>query len=82
MNHVETPSLSDAFVIMTALARTVASVGDASLDQLTAQIGARVARLTLHSDPDEIRAIIDMLDGCDAAMARLAADIDADGADA
>jgi hypothetical protein len=81
--QVETkPSLSDAFVIMTALARTVAPIGDASLSQLTAHIGARVARLTLDSDPDEIRAIVDMLDACDAAMGRLAQAIDADGADA
>ena len=81
------PSISDAFAIMTALARSVAPLGDATMSQLTAQIGARVARITPDSDPDELRAIIEMLNDCDAVMARLAKQIDvintvADGTEA
>jgi hypothetical protein len=75
------PTVEDAFTIMAALARAVSPLGDASLNQLTAQIGARVARLNLDSDPDDVRAIVDMADALDAALARFAKAIHAEDAD-
>jgi hypothetical protein len=76
------PTLEDAFAVMVALARTVTSIGDASLSQLTAHISARVARLTLDSEPDEVRAVLDMADALDAALGRLSRAIDAEAVDA
>lgn len=83
MNQVDATRsalISNSFAIMTALARAVTLTDDASLRSLTRQVGARVANLTLDSDPDEIRATIDMLDGLNATMDRLARDIDAETA--
>jgi hypothetical protein len=72
------PSINDVFAIMSALAGAVKQTGDTSLKQLTAQIGARVANINIDTPPEDIRAIIEMLDTCDAAMDRLAKTIDAE----
>jgi hypothetical protein len=72
--------LDDVFAIMTALAKTVLQTGDTDLKQLTAQVGARVASINLDTSPEDIRSIIAMLDTVNAAMDRVAAEIDAEAA--
>jgi hypothetical protein len=72
--------IDDVFAIMTALAKTVLQTGDTTLKQLTAQVGERVANINIDTSPDDIRAIIAMLDTVEAAMDRLAAEIDAEQA--
>ena len=71
----ETIALSDIFLLANVLARKAVSGGDVNIQQLAAAIGAQVVRLTLDSDPDDIHAVIALLDGLNATMDRLARDI-------
>jgi hypothetical protein len=68
-------TLEDAFAIMSALARSAPDLGNVGITTLAEHIGKRVARLTLQSDPDEIRAILDMIAAMEGAVDRLAGDI-------
>jgi hypothetical protein len=66
------PSFEQAFAIAAALAGVVAQTGDTGLIQMTGNVSARTSRFTLDSDPDDVRAVIDMLETCEFHMGRLA----------
>jgi hypothetical protein len=80
MQDTVNPLFDQAFAIASALAGVVAQTGNPGLIQLAANVSTRVQNLTLDSDPDEVRAVIAMLETTQYAMDRLAEAAKADAA--
>ena len=74
MNQVETIELSDIFLLANVLARKAISGGDVDIKQLAAAIGKRVVLLTIDSNPNDIHAVVALIDGLSSTMDRLAAE--------
>jgi len=75
MQEPHQPTLGDVYGATASLLQVIKAIGDATLVDLGREVGRKVAALSVESQPSDVRAVVEMVDVLDAALRRLADDI-------
>ena len=71
------PTLGDFYGTTVDLLKIIKQIGDPPLTDLAKVFGHKAAALTVESPPDDVRAVCELVDTLDAAIRKLADEINA-----